>query len=132
METFCSQWLTLQPEMQSLTNQSKQYESDMQTVVSTLDDYIAKTLTMGTVTSEQKSAINQAYSELVDLMRQKLTVDSDQIMQTFIRLSQNTAAQLGISVGEMTRIFEEFQNPFFRIHLQCAGKNFANTGPGSH
>lgn len=99
-------------EMQSLTNQSKQYESDMQTVVSTLDDYIAKTLTMGTVTSEQKSAINQAYSELVDLMRQKLTVDSDQIMQTFIRLSQNTAAQLGISVGEMTRIFEEFQNRF--------------------
>lgn len=99
-------------EMASLSEQSNQYKVSLGEVANGLNNYINNVIYAGTVTAEQKEKINEQIGLLVQNLRDKLAVDSDQIFQTFAHLSQQTAQDLGMSVSEMSGILEDFQKRF--------------------
>ena len=99
-------------EMLALSEQSDQYQISLGEIANGLNGYINDVMQAGTVTAEQAQHIREQIDLLVQNLREKLEVDSNQIFQTFAYLSQQTAQNLGMSVSEMSGILEDFQQRF--------------------
>ena len=99
-------------EMGALSDQSDQYQVSLGEVANGLNGYINNVMQAGFVTAEQAQYIRGQVDLLVQNLRDKLEVDSNQIFQTFAYISQQTAQNLGMSVSQMSGILEDFQERF--------------------
>lgn len=93
----------------------EQYDRNTDSInnnITQLENYSTKLSLTGTLTSEEAQKMKESFDNLVKSLQDNFSLNTQMIFEGFSNMSKETAEALGMDVGEMTVILQQFQDTF--------------------
>lgn len=95
-----------------LGDKIKENDEKISTSFTGLDSYMGKIKATGTVTKEEAEKMSGYVKDIVTALQQNLEYDAQVVWEAFQLASEKTAEELGLDVGTMTTILQNFKKTF--------------------
>lgn len=86
-----------------------------------INTYMTNLRNAGTITKEQAKAMSEDVAALATAVKENIEYNANIVFESFATVSHKTAEQLGLDVGEMTRILTTFKNTFAEKTTELEG-----------